>query len=314
MSKILVTGGAGFIGTNLCNRLLGMGHSVICLDNLSSGKRENIEPLLKNPQFEFVLHDVITPYDYEVDQIYNLACPASPKYYQKDPIHTLKTNVLGAMNALNLAKKVNARVFQTSTSEIYGDALVHPQTESYWGNVNPIGPRACYDEGKRLAETLFFEYNKLYGVDIRVIRIFNTYGPYMRPDDGRVISNFINQAIENRDITIYGTGNQTRSFCYIDDLIDAMIKFMNNDSACTGPMNVGNPEEYTIAELAQKVIALLDSKSQIVYHELPIDDPRLRRPDISLAKTCINWQPTVAIDEGLNKTLQYFRDIRIDGN
>jgi UDP-glucuronate decarboxylase len=304
--RILVTGGAGFLGSHLCERLVKEGHDVICLDNYFTGSKENIEHLMDFRNFELMRHDITFPVFLEVDQIYNLACPASPIHYQYNAVKTIKTSVMGAINVLGLAKRVKARVLQASTSEVYGDPTVHPQVESYWGNVNPIGLRSCYDEGKRVAETLFFDYHRMNNVDIRVMRIFNTYGPRMNPNDGRVISNFIVQALKNEDITIYGDGNQTRSFCYVDDLIEGMVRFMNcNDFL--GPVNIGNPSEFTIRELAEKVINFTGSKSQIIKCQLPPDDPRQRQPDISLAKERLGWQPAIPLDEGLEKTIDYFR-------
>lgn len=304
--RILVTGGAGFLGSHLCERLVKEGHDVICLDNYFTGSKENIEHLMDFRNFELMRHDITFPVFLEVDQIYNLACPASPIHYQYNAVKTIKTSVMGAINVLGLAKRVKARVLQASTSEVYGDPTVHPQVESYWGNVNPIGLRSCYDEGKRVAETLFFDYHRMNNVDIRVMRIFNTYGPRMNPNDGRVISNFIVQALKNEDITIYGDGNQTRSFCYVDDLIEGMVRFMNcNDFL--GPVNIGNPSEFTIRELAEKVINFTGSKSQIIKCQLPPDDPRQRQPDISLAKERLGWQPAIPVDEGLEKTIDYFR-------
>lgn len=305
MSRTLVTGGAGFLGSNLCDRLISAGETVICLDNLYTGSKENIKHLLNNPRFKFVCHDVAEPFLAEIDEIYNLACPASPPHYQRDPVKTIKTNIFGAINILELAKKQGARVLQASTSEVYGEPLVHPQPESYRGNVNPIGIRSCYDEGKRLAETLFFDYHRQYGVDIRVIRIFNTYGPRMNANDGRVVSNFIVQALKGEDITVYGTGNQTRSFCYVNDLIDGMIRMMKNDGF-TGPVNLGNPEEFTMLELAKKVIELTGSRSKIVYKPLPSDDPTQRKPVIDLAWEKLEWRPKVHLEEGLKKTIEYF--------
>ena len=306
--KILVTGGAGFIGSHLCKRLLEEGNEVIALDNFFTGDKTNILPLLQNPKFEVIRHDVTFPIYLEVDQIYNLACPASPVHYQFDPVQTTKTSVHGAINMLGLAKRTKATILQASTSEVYGDPEVHPQVESYWGRVNPIGIRSCYDEGKRCAETLFFDYYRQYKTDIRVIRIFNTYGPNMHPNDGRVVSNFIIQALKNEDITIYGDGSQTRSFQYVDDLIEAMIRMMNNDKSFVGPVNLGNPEEFTIKELAEKILALIpESTSKIVYKDLPADDPRQRKPDISLAKEKLNWEPKIKLEEGLKKTIEYFR-------
>ncbi|MSU48794.1 MAG: SDR family oxidoreductase [Opitutus sp.] len=304
--RILVTGGAGFLGSHLCERLLTDGHEVVCIDNLFTGQKSNIAHLLANPNFEFVRHDVIDPFKYEVDQIYNLACPASPPHYQYNPIKTIKTSVMGAINCLGLAKRLKARVFQASTSEVYGDPSVHPQPESYWGNVNPIGRRSCYDEGKRCAETLFFDYHRENKVDIRVIRIFNTYGPSMHPNDGRVVSNFIVQALKGEDLTIYGDGTQTRSFCYVDDLIEGFVRFMAQTET-VGPMNLGNPGEFTMLQLAEKTIQLVGGKSKIVYKPLPADDPKQRRPDITLAKRVLKWEPTVPLEEGLKRTIGYFR-------
>jgi UDP-glucuronate decarboxylase len=308
MKKILVTGGAGFIGSHLCRRLLDEGNEVLCVDNFFTGTKENIRPLLTNPRFEFLRHDVTFPLYVEVDQIYNLACPASPVHYQFDPVQTTKTSVHGAINMLGLAKRTRARILQASTSEVYGDPEVHPQPESYWGRVNPIGIRSCYDEGKRCAETLFFDYHRQHQTDIRVVRIFNTYGPNMHPADGRVVSNFIMQALCNEDITIYGDGSQTRSFQYVDDLVEAMIRMMNNESGFVGPVNLGNPGEFTIKELAEKVLALIpESKSKLVFKSLPADDPRQRKPDIALAKEKLNWEPKINLEEGLKKTIEYFR-------
>lgn len=303
--RILVTGGAGFLGSHLCDRLLQEGNEVICLDNLFTGSKDNIRHLFTNPGFEFIRHDVVQPVYVEVDQIYNLACPASPPHYQYDPIHTAKTSVMGAWNMLGLAKRVHARILQASTSEIYGDPMVHPQVESYWGNVNPIGIRSCYDEGKRMAETLFFDYNRQHDVDIKVVRIFNTYGPRMNPKDGRVISNFIVQALKNKDITVYGDGKQTRSFCYVDDLIDGICRMMNSDDF-TGPVNLGNPGEFTMLELAEKIIKLTGSHSHIIHCPLPSDDPTQRKPDILLADTKLGWNPKIPLEEGLKKTIEYF--------
>lgn len=308
MKRILVTGGAGFIGSHLCKRLLEEGNEVICLDNYFTGSKENIIPLMNNPFFEVIRHDIIHPIFIEVDEIYNLACPASPIHYQYNPIKTVKTSVMGAINMLGLAKRVKAKVLQASTSEVYGNPTVHPQPESYWGNVNPIGKRSCYDEGKRCAETLFMDYHNQNGVKIKIVRIFNTYGPNMHLNDGRVVSNFIVQALLNKDITIYGDGSQTRSFQYIDDLIEGMIRMMNTPDEITGPVNLGNPEEYTILELAEKVIKLTNSKSKIVFMPLPEDDPIQRKPDITLAKKILNnWQPKISLEEGLIKTIEYFR-------
>jgi UDP-glucuronate decarboxylase len=304
--RILVTGGAGFLGSHLCDRLLAAGHDVVCLDNLFTGRKANIAHLLENPAFEFVRHDVVDPFKYEVDQIYNLACPASPPHYQYNPIKTIKTSVIGAVNCLGLAKRIKARILQASTSEVYGDPAVHPQPESYWGNVNPIGKRSCYDEGKRCAETLFFDYHRENRVDIRVIRIFNTYGPRMHEADGRVVSNFIVQALRGEDLTVYGDGSQTRSFCYVDDLIEGMIRFMNQGES-VGPMNLGNPGEFTMQELAERTLRLVGGKSGIVHKPLPSDDPRQRRPDISMARKLIRWEPTVDLEEGLKRTIDYFR-------
>ena len=308
--RILITGGAGFIGSHLCKRLVDEGNKVVCLDNFFTGRKENIAALLDNKNFELVEHDVIVPFDAEVDQIYNLACPASPPHYQFDPIQTTKTSVLGAINMLDLATKSKARILQASTSEVYGDPDVHPQPESYWGKVNPIGIRSCYDEGKRCAETLFFDYYRQAQVDIRVVRIFNTYGSNMNPDDGRVVSNFIVQALSNKDITIYGDGSQTRSFQYIDDLVEGMVRMMNNQDKFICPVNLGNPDEFTIKELAETVLAHIPtSKSKIVYKDLPEDDPKQRQPDISLAKQELDWSPKVNLSEGLEKTIAYFRKV-----
>lgn len=308
MKRVLVTGGAGFLGSHLCDRLIEAGNEVICADNLFTGSKDNIRHLLSNPNFEFIRHDVTIPLYVEVDQIYNLACPASPVHYQHDPIKTAQTSVYGAMNMLGLAKRLNARILQASTSEVYGDPEVHPQPESYRGCVNPIGIRSCYDEGKRMAETLFFDYHRQNNVDIRVIRIFNTYGPRMNKNDGRVVSNFIVQALKGEDITIYGSGMQTRSFCYVDDLIDGMMRMMNCENF-TGPVNIGNPGEFTMLELAEKVIALTGSKSKLVFHPLPSDDPTQRKPVIELAKEKLDWQPKISLDEGLVKTIDYFRTV-----
>lgn len=307
--KILVTGGAGFVGSHLCERLLNEGHEVFCLDNFFTGQKQNIVHLLDNPYFELIRHDVINPYLIEVDEIYNLACPASPIHYQFNPIKTIKTSVMGAINMLGLAKRVNAKILQASTSEVYGNPLVHPQQESYWGNVNPIGERSCYDEGKRAAETLFSDYHKQNNVKIKIIRIFNTYGPKMHPNDGRVVSNFIVQALKNQDITVYGEGNQTRSFQYVGDLVEGMIRMMGSPERFTGPINIGNPHEFTILELAEKVIKLTGSKSKIIYQPLPSDDPMMRKPDISLAKKELDWAPKIRLDEGLVKTIDFFKTI-----
>lgn len=307
MKRILVTGGAGFIGSHLCERLLNEGNDVICLDNYFTGSKKNVAHLLDHHYFELVRHDVTTPYFAEVDQIYNLACPASPVHYQYNPIKTIKTSVMGAINMLGLAKRVKARILQASTSEIYGDPEIHPQTENYWGNVNPIGVRSCYDEGKRCAETLFMDYHNQNNVDIKIIRIFNTYGPNMHPNDGRVVSNFIVQALKNEDITIFGDGSQTRSFQYVDDLLEGMYRMMNTQKDFYGPVNIGNPNEFTIFELAQNVIDLTNSKSKIINLELPKDDPTQRKPDISLAqKELSNWEPKIQLREGLTKTINYF--------
>ncbi|EKD23713.1 MAG: hypothetical protein ACD_81C00190G0014 [uncultured bacterium] len=306
--KILVTGGAGFVGSHLCKRLLSEGHEVICADNLYTGGKGNIQELFDNKNFEFIRHDVTFPFYIEVDEIYNLACPASPIHYQSDPVQTTKTSVHGAINMLGLAKRTKAKILQASTSEVYGDPSVHPQPESYWGNVNPIGIRSCYDEGKRCAETLFFDYWRQHKVAIRVIRIFNTYGPNMHPNDGRVVSNFIMQALRNEDITIYGDGSQTRSFQYVDDLINGMVAMMDNEKNFIGPVNIGNPSEFTIKELAERVLLLIpESSSKIIYKDLPQDDPKQRQPDISLAQEKLGWKPVVTLDEGLAKTIEYFR-------
>lgn len=309
MKRILVTGGAGFLGSHLCERLLNDGNDVICLDNYFTGQKQNVVHLLDNPYFELVRHDVTTPYFVEVDEIYNLACPASPIHYQFNPIKTVKTSVMGAINMLGLAKRIKAKVLQASTSEVYGDPEQHPQTESYWGHVNPIGPRACYDEGKRCAETLFVNYHKQNNVRIKIIRIFNTYGPRMHPNDGRVVSNFIVQALKGQDITIYGDGKQTRSFQYVDDLIEGMTRLMNSPDSFTGPVNIGNPGEFTMLELAEKVIKLTNTNSKIIFQPLPADDPMQRKPDISLAKKELGWEPKIGLDEGLVKTIDYFRSI-----
>ncbi|ARS66205.1 SDR family oxidoreductase [Sinorhizobium meliloti] len=304
--SILVTGGAGFLGSHLCELLLGAGHEVICLDNFSTGLRRNIAPLKRYDTFRVIAHDIVDPIDLEVDEIYNLACPASPPHYQADPIQTTKTCVIGSLNLLDLAARRGARIFQASTSEIYGDPQVHPQVESYWGNVNSFGPRSCYDEGKRCAETLFFDYQKVHGVETKIVRIFNTYGPRMRPDDGRVVSNFIVQALKGENITIYGDGSQTRSFCFVDDLIDGFVRLMGSPASLTGPVNLGNPTEFTIGELADEVIRLTNSRSKIVRLPLPVDDPRQRRPDISLATKELGWRPKVNLAEGLAQTIRYF--------
>ncbi|MBT4791522.1 MAG: SDR family oxidoreductase [Halobacteriovoraceae bacterium] len=307
MKKILVTGGAGFLGSHLCKRLLDEGNEVICLDNYFTGTKKNVQELIGHKYFELLRHDVTFSLYVEVDQIYNLACPASPVHYQYDPVQTTKTSVLGAINMLGLAKRLNIRILQASTSEVYGDPTVHPQPESYWGNVNTIGPRSCYDEGKRCAETLFFDYHRQNNVDIKVMRIFNTYGPNMHPDDGRVVSNFIMQALRQEDITIYGDGSQTRSFCYVDDLIDGMILLMNSRKGFTGPVNIGNPGEFTIKELAQKVLDLTGSKSKLIFKDLPQDDPLQRKPDISLVQKELEWEPKIDLEAGLIKTIEYFK-------
>jgi UDP-glucuronate decarboxylase len=311
--RVLVTGGAGFLGSHLCDRLLREGHEVVCADNLFTGTKRNIAHLREHPRFEFVRHDVTFPLYVEVDEIYNLACPASPVHYQHDPVQTTKTSVHGAINMLGLAKRLGARIFQASTSEVYGDPSVHPQPEAYWGNVNPIGIRSCYDEGKRCAETLFFDYHRQHQLDIKVARIFNTYGPRMHPNDGRVVSNFIVQALKGESITVYGDGQQTRSFCYADDLIEGFIRLMNTEKGFTGPVNLGNPGEFTIRQLAEIVIELTGSKSSIVKKPLPADDPMQRRPDISLAQSTLNWQPTIALREGLVKTISYFDSLLSEG-
>ena len=307
-----MTGGAGFIGSHLCERLLADGAEVICADNYFTGSKANVAHLLGNYRFELMRHDITFPLYVEVDQIYNLACPASPIHYQFDPVQTTKTSVHGAINMLGLAKRVKARIFQASTSEVYGDPSVHPQTEDYWGNVNPIGPRSCYDEGKRCAETLFFDYYRQHKLDIRVARIFNTYGPGMHPNDGRVVSNFIVQALKNENITMYGDGSQTRSFCYVADMVDAMVRLMNNAENHTGPMNLGNPIEMSMLSLAEKIIAMTRSHSRIEFKPLPADDPRQRQPDISLAKRVLGWQPTTALEAGLEKTIHYFKGIVLE--
>lgn len=306
-TRILVTGGAGFIGAHLCEKLLEGGSKVVCLDNLFTGREENIRHLMRNPRFTFICHDVVEPFDVECDQIYNLACPASPPFYQYEPIKTSQTNVMGALHVLDLAERRNVRVLQASTSEVYGNPQVHPQPEDYWGYVNPHGIRSCYDEGKRMAETLFFDYHRRHGVDIKVVRIFNTYGPKMRPDDGRVVSNFIMQALKGEDITIYGDGRQTRSFCYVDDLVDGMIRMMNSRCGFTGPVNLGNPGEFTMMELAELVIKTTGSKSKLVHKPLPEDDPAQRKPIIDLAKRELGWEPTVPLAEGLTPTIEYFK-------
>ena len=304
--RILITGGAGFLGSHLSDRLLADGHEVICLDNFFTGRKSNIQHLLSHPRFELIRHDVIDPFKVETDHIYNLACPASPPHYQFNPIKTTKTSVMGAINCLGLAKRTRARVFQASTSEVYGDPEIHPQVETYWGNVNPIGRRSCYDEGKRCAETLFFDYHRENGVDIRVVRIFNTYGPRMHPNDGRVVSNFIVQALRGEDLTIYGDGSQTRSFCYVDDLVDGFVRFMNQ-TATVGPLNLGNPGEFTMLELAEIILKQVGGASKITHRPLPADDPKQRRPDITLAKKHLGWEPRVPLAEGIARTIAYFR-------
>ena len=309
MNRVLVTGGAGFLGSHLCERLLNEGNEVICVDNLFTGSKDNIRHLMDNPYFEFMRHDITQPLYVEADRIYNLACPASPPHYQYDPIKTAKTSVYGAMNLLGLAKRTHARILQASTSELYGDPQIHPQPESYRGNVNPIGIRSCYDEGKRMAETLFFDYHRQHGVDIKVIRIFNTYGPRMNPEDGRVVSNFIVQALKGEDITIYGDGNQTRSFCYVDDLIDGMVRMMNSRDGFTGPVNLGNPGEFTMKQLAQMVIELTGSSSKLVYMPLPSDDPTQRKPVIDLAERELSWKPAIKLEDGLKKTIEFFKTV-----
>lgn len=309
MKKILVTGGAGFLGSHLCERLLNEGNEVICLDNYFTGNKRNIVHLMDNPYFEVIRHDITAPFFIEVDEIYNLACPASPVHYQYNPIKTVKTSVMGAINMLGLAKRIHAKILQASTSEVYGDPLVHPQPEEYWGNVNPIGPRSCYDEGKRCAETLFFDYHRQNNVKIKVVRIFNTYGPRMHPHDGRVVSNFIMQALRGEDITIYGNGEQSRSFCYCDDLVEGLIRMMNTADDVTGPINLGNPKEFTIKQLAETVIELTGSKSRIGYREPAQDDPKQRQPIIDRAQEILGWQPTIQLREGLQKTIDYFRNL-----
>jgi UDP-glucuronate decarboxylase len=311
--RVLVAGGAGFLGSHLCEKLLTRGYDVLCVDNFFSSTRRNVEHLIENPRFELMRHDVTFPLYVEVDEIYNLACPASPVHYQFDPVQTTKTSVIGAINMLGLAKRVKAKVFQASTSEVYGDPSIHPQPESYWGNVNPIGYRSCYDEGKRCAETLFFDYRRQHNLQIKVARIFNTYGPRMHPHDGRVVSNFIVQALKGEDITIYGDGSQTRSFCYVDDLIDGFLRLMDTSSEVTGPINLGNPNEFTIAELAGLVIELTGAKSKIVREKLPSDDPRQRKPDISQARDVLGWEPNVQLREGVGKTVAYFENLLAQG-
>jgi len=306
---VVVTGGAGFLGSHLTDRLLAEGHEVLCLDNLFTGSKRNIDHLHANPRFEFLRHDVTFPLYVEVDEIYNLACPASPIHYQHDPVQTTKTSVHGAINMLGLAKRLKCKILQASTSEVYGDPSVHPQTEDYWGNVNPIGPRSCYDEGKRCAETLFFDYHRQMGLAIKVARIFNTYGPRMHPADGRVVSNFIIQALRGEPITLYGDGSQTRSFCYVDDLIDGLVRLMNTDDTVTGPINIGNPREMTIRDLAERAVAMSGSSSSIVYKPLPTDDPKQRQPDITRARTTLGWEPKVTLEEGMQRTIDYFRQL-----
>jgi UDP-glucuronate decarboxylase len=307
IKQILITGGAGFLGSHLCDRLIARGDSVLCVDNYFTGSKRNISHLLDHPYFEIMRHDVTFPLYVEVDQIFNLACPASPVHYQHDPVQTTKTSVHGAINMLGLAKRVKARILQASTSEVYGDPQVHPQTEDYWGHVNPIGIRSCYDEGKRCAETLFFDYHRQHRLEIKVMRIFNTYGPRMHPNDGRVVSNFIMQALRNEDITIYGEGTQTRSFCYVDDLISGMVAFMDSEAGFTGPVNIGNPTEFTMLELAEMVLKLTASKSKVVFKPLPMDDPRQRQPNIEMAKSKLGWKPYVTLEDGLKETIHYFR-------
>lgn len=307
--RILVTGGAGFLGSHLCDRLLADGHDVLCADNFYSGARDNVTHLLAHPHFELMRHDVTFPLYVEVDEIYNLACPASPIHYQRDPVQTTKTSVHGAINMLGLAKRTKARILQASTSEVYGDPEVHPQVEGYWGHVNPIGIRSCYDEGKRCAETLFFDYHRQHGVDVKVVRIFNTYGPRMHPNDGRVVSNFIVQALRGEDITLYGDGSQTRSFCYVDDLIEAFVRMMATPAGFVGPVNIGNPGEFTIRELAETVLRLVGGPSQLVFKPLPSDDPQQRRPDIGLARQHLGWEPRIALEPGLQRTIDYFRTL-----
>ena len=313
MKRILVTGGAGFLGSHLCDRLLRDGHDVLCVDNFFTGSKRNVAHLLTHPYFELMRHDVTFPLYVEVERIFNLACPASPVHYQHDPVQTTKTSVHGAINMLGLAKRVKARILQASTSEVYGDPEVHPQVEGYWGKVNPIGIRSCYDEGKRCAETLFFDYHRQHELDIKVVRIFNTYGPRMHPNDGRVVSNFIMQALRGEDITIYGDGSQTRSFCYVDDLIEVIVRMMDSGRGFTGPVNIGNPVEYTMLELAEKVIALVGGRSKLVNKPLPSDDPRQRQPDISVARDRLGWQPSVTLEDGLKETIAYFRRLREEG-
>ncbi len=309
MQRIMITGGAGFVGSHLCDRLLIDGHDVLCVDNFYTGSKANVSHLLNNPRFELMRHDVTFPLYVEVDQIYNMACPASPVHYQRDPVQTTKTSVHGAINMLGLAKRLKARIFQASTSEVYGDPEIHPQPEKYWGRVNPIGPRSCYDEGKRCAETLFFDYYRQHNLDIKVARIFNTYGPRMHPNDGRVVSNFIVQALRGEDITIYGSGQQTRSFCYVDDMVDGFVRMMATERDFTGPVNLGNPGEFTMLELAEKVLRLVGSKSKLVFMPLPVDDPKQRQPDIALAKAKLDWTPKVNLEDGLKETVGYFQKL-----
>jgi UDP-glucuronate decarboxylase len=309
MQRIMITGGAGFVGSHLCDRLVKEDYDVLCVDNFFTGSKVNVAHLFSNPHFELMRHDVTFPLYVEVDQIYNLACPASPVHYQYDPVQTTKTSVHGAINMLGLAKRLKARIFQASTSEVYGDPDLHPQPESYWGRVNPIGPRSCYDEGKRCAETLFFDYHRQHNLDIKVVRIFNTYGPRMHPNDGRVVSNFIVQALKGEDITIYGSGQQTRSFCYVDDMVEGFVRMMATERDFTGPVNLGNPAEFTILELAEKVLTLVGSKSKLVFMPLPVDDPKQRQPDITLAKAKLGWTPTVNLEDGLKETMLYFRTL-----
>ena len=312
--QVLVTGGAGFLGSHLCEVLVEEGEDVLCLDNFYTGSRANIQHLLGKPNFELLRHDVTFPLYIEVDEVYNLACPASPIHYQHDPVQTTKTSVHGAINMLGLAKRTGAKILQASTSEVYGDPEEHPQSEHYWGHVNPIGPRSCYDEGKRCAETLFFDYRRQHNLPIKIARIFNTYGPRMHPDDGRVVSNFIVQALKGESLTIYGDGSQTRSFCYVDDLVTGLIRLMRTEDDCTGPVNLGNPDEFQIKQLAERVLALVGSRSNIIYKELPQDDPQQRRPDITLAKARLNWQPSIALDDGLFRTVEYFRALLAQGD
>jgi len=312
--QVLVTGGAGFLGSHLCEVLVEEGEDVLCLDNFYTGSRANIQHLLGKPNFELLRHDVTFPLYIEVDEVYNLACPASPIHYQHDPVQTTKTSVHGAINMLGLAKRTGAKILQASTSEVYGDPEEHPQSEHYWGHVNPIGPRSCYDEGKRCAETLFFDYRRQHNLPIKVARIFNTYGPRMHPDDGRVVSNFIVQALKGESLTIYGDGSQTRSFCYVDDLVTGLIRLMRTEDDCTGPVNLGNPDEFQIKQLAERVLALVGSRSNIIYKELPQDDPQQRRPDITLAKARLNWQPSITLDDGLFRTVEYFRALLAQGD